>query len=152
MLVLAYFETRPPTGIELAIARPMDDLGIWEGVRIINNTGGDLLNCWVDIIEWDVEVEIPRMAARWVRRDRQPVEIPYGEGISSYFIHRWNGTMRATLSDQDGPQLPEDETEIGLWFHANTIKGDTITMPFWVNVNVQLVEDRHEITIKEVST
>lgn len=153
VLVLSYWETRPPSGIALSVAPHRDvrsDLGIWEGVRIINNTGDDLLNCWVDAIEWDTVPELSRRRIRWeVRHDQ--LDIADGEGNSAYCIYRWNRHFRATLSGMNGPRLPEGVTEIGLSFHANTMDGRTLTMPFWVDVDIQLVADRHEITILEVT-
>ena len=153
VLGLSYWETRPPSGIALIVAPRRDsrnDLGIYEGVRIINNTGGDLLNCWVDAIEWDAEPEFLRRRIRWeVAHDK--LDIADGEGKSAYFVYRWNGTMRATIGEMHGPQLPEGETEIGLSFHANKMEGGTHTIPFWADVDVQLVDNRHEITILEVT-
>ncbi len=150
ILILSYLETRPPSGITLLVAPTGKDLGILEGVRIINNTGGDLLRCWVDATEWNAEPKLSRRRIKWEGVHYQ-LDIPDGQGNSAYFVYRYNGTMRATIGDMDGPQLPEGKTEIGLCFHANTLDAQTITMYFWSDVDIQLIDNRHEITIQKVT-
>lgn len=158
IILKIYLESRPVSGIRMGTASTLDVrlyLGIYEGIKVANNRGEDIINCYVNIIGVAGKKLHNRIRAMWDGQNSEPIEMHDGEERTAYIIYRWNGTMRATLVSPysvGGIPLSEGDTEIELWFHANTRGGRTLTMPVWADVNITLVDDKHEITIKKVTS
>jgi len=141
----AYFTTLPPRGIRV-------NRGVSEGtgisIKVVNNSGDHLKDSFVIIDEikqretyihsLDMNMGGDLMLTWATPQSLKKVEIKNGRAVEMKigFTFRSEGVKNPYVyKDKDNLiEYPKGKSETKFSFGANTLKGETKTLPFWVEV------------------